>query len=540
MEHNRVCCLYRVSTEKQVDYDNNHEADIPMQRKACHRFAEKMGWQIVHEEQEDGVSGHKIRAEDRDKIQIIKDLARKKRFDILLVFMFDRIGRIADETPFVVEWFVKNGIQVWSTQEGEQRFDNHIDKLLNYIRFWQADGESEKTSIRTRTSLGQMVEDGHYKGGNAAIGYELVKTGRVNKKRHELYDLRIKEEDAQIVRLIFEKYVNEGYGVQKIANYLNENGYLNPTGNRWSHNTIRNILRNETYIGILRSGDSRSPHIPELQIVSKQLFDKAQEIRESRAEAKKNMPRVPINMRGNSLLSGNVFCGHCGSRLHLNTTSRYYTKADGTVIKKRRIRYVCYQKVRKIADCDGQSGYSVPKLDGIVETVIKDVFRRMKGLSKLEIISARYDKELELRKTNLKKAKAEYAREQETLSMLREEVIKSIRGESVFSQEMLSDLISETDAKVHEYAQICDSLEREVEQGQLLIDELSESYDQIISWSELFDSASMEAKKMIVNALITRIDVFKDYRLNIEFNFSLRQFFFGINDVIEIPAAQSA
>lgn len=67
--------------------------------------------------------------------------------------MFDRIGRIADETPFVVEWFVRNGIRVWSTQEGEQRFDNHTDKLLNYIRFWQADGESEKTSVRTRTSL---------------------------------------------------------------------------------------------------------------------------------------------------------------------------------------------------------------------------------------------------------------------------------------------------------------------------------------------------------------------------------------------------
>ena len=89
-----------------------------------------MGWNIIFEEQEDGISGHKVRAENRDKIQLIKDLARKKQFDILLVFMFDRIGRIADETPFVVEWFVKNGIAVWSTQEGDQRFDKHTDKLL--------------------------------------------------------------------------------------------------------------------------------------------------------------------------------------------------------------------------------------------------------------------------------------------------------------------------------------------------------------------------------------------------------------------------
>ena len=113
----------------------------------------------------------KVRAEARDKLQIIKDYARKGKFDILLVFMFDRIGRIADETPFVVEWFVRNGIRVWSTQEGEQRFDNHTDKLLNYIRFWQADGESEKTSVRTRTSLRQLVEEGHFKGGSAPYGY---------------------------------------------------------------------------------------------------------------------------------------------------------------------------------------------------------------------------------------------------------------------------------------------------------------------------------------------------------------------------------
>ena len=53
--NNRVCCLYRVSTDKQVDFNSNHEADLPMQRKACHKFAEAKGWVIVHEEQEEGV-----------------------------------------------------------------------------------------------------------------------------------------------------------------------------------------------------------------------------------------------------------------------------------------------------------------------------------------------------------------------------------------------------------------------------------------------------------------------------------------------------
>ena len=238
-----------MSTDKQVDYDNNNEADIPMQRKACHRFADKMGWMIVHEEQEDGVSGHKIRAENRDKIQAIKELARKGKFDILLVFMFDRIGRIVDETPFVVEWFVKNGIQVWSTQEGEQRFDNHIDKL----------------------------------------------------------------------------------------------------------------------------------------------------------------------------------------------------------------------------------------------------------------------------------------------NKLREEVVKSIQGESAFSQSMLAGLVEDSEKKSESLKVQCEKAESEVESSKTLIKDLNDQYDEIISWSSLYDSAPIEAKKMIVNSMIKRVDVYRNYELNVELNMNIRQFFLGMEESESIP-----
>lgn len=104
-----------------------------MQRKSCREFAKKMGWTIVGEEQETGVSGFKVSAGDRDKLQLVKEKAEQGKFDILLVFMFDRLGRRSDETPFVVEWFVKKGIHVWSVNEGEQRFESHTDRLTNYI-----------------------------------------------------------------------------------------------------------------------------------------------------------------------------------------------------------------------------------------------------------------------------------------------------------------------------------------------------------------------------------------------------------------------
>jgi DNA invertase Pin-like site-specific DNA recombinase len=254
-----------------------------MQRRECRRFLERQGWVLVHEDREDGVSGHKVRAEKRDSIQSIKELAAANKFDIFLVFMFDRIGRIADETPFVVEWLVKCGVRVWSAQEGEQRFDNHTDKLLNYIRFWQADGESEKTSIRTKSSLGLLVEDGHYKGGNAPYGYMLVKSGRLDKKKNEKKNLAIDDEEAIIVRKIFDLYVSHGYGTRRITTELAKKGIKTRAAKNFSNSTINNIIHNLTYTGVLRSGETRSKVIEELQIIPQHVYEKAQDIMTKRS-----------------------------------------------------------------------------------------------------------------------------------------------------------------------------------------------------------------------------------------------------------------
>ena len=164
----------------------------------------------------------------------------------------------------------------------------------------------------------------------------------------------------------------------------------------------------------------------------------------------------------------------------------------------------------------------------------------MRGISKKEMIASRYDKELSLRKSNLVKAKSGLAKEQEKLSKLRAEVIKSIQGESAYSKELLAGLVNETDSKVRELENFCVKAEQEVAEKQILMKDLGDSYDEIISWAELYDSASIEQKKMIVNAMITRIDVFRDYQLNIEFNFNIRQFFEGIGEIEKTEFQKSA
>ena len=216
----RVYCLYRVSTLGQVEKD-----DIPMQKQYCREFVgQHPGWEIIKEFSEKGVSGFKVSAKDRDAIQEIQRDALQNKFDILLVFMFDRLGRREDETPFVVEWFVKNGIEVWSAKEGQQRFDTHVDKLLNYIRYWQASGESIKTSVRTKTRMEQLTQEGHFTGGCIPFGYRLEHKGRTNKRNQDVGDLVIDPDEAEIVKLIFQKYLCEGYGAQRLCRYLAEQG----------------------------------------------------------------------------------------------------------------------------------------------------------------------------------------------------------------------------------------------------------------------------------------------------------------------------
>lgn len=345
----RVYCLYRVSTKGQVEKD-----DIPMQKQRCHEFAEQNSWEIVREFSEKGVSGFKVSAKDRDAIQEIQRDAAQDKFDILLVFMFDRLGRKEDETPFVVEWFARNGIEVWSAMEGQQRFDSHVDKLMNYIRYWQASGESLKTSMRTKTRLGQIVQEGRFRGGCAPYGYQLVKRGRLGKKNRELYEIEIKPSEAEAVREIFTMAERYGFGGRRIASELKEKGIVNErTGEPFHYSSIQNILRNIMYMGILRSGESKSEIFAELQIISPEQFEHVKKGREQRsaeydkkcaaarqaaAEAgPEHMMEIPIPERsvpkrncGKALFSGNIYCGHCGGRMFASTARRAHhpTKAD--------------------------------------------------------------------------------------------------------------------------------------------------------------------------------------------------------------------
>lgn len=518
---NRVCYLYRVSTKDQVDAVKD---DIPMQRTACREFIETHGWNLMDELSEKGVSGYKVSAKKRDAIQILQQRALHHEFDILLVYMFDRLGRIESETPFVLEWFVKQGVRVFSTQEGEQRFESHVDKLTNYIRFWQAAGESEKTAIRIRTRLSQIAEEGHYHGGAAAYGFDSVCLGRLNKHGLPVKDLRVNAEEAEIVRLIFDKYTNEGMGTHTIGNYLYERGIQCRSKGVFTNTTIRHMLGRVTYTGRIKCGEYLSEPVPDLRIVDDDTFDRAQTLLKARSSAYSENREVPRHTLGGTLLSGNIYCAHCGGRLTATTNPKKYKSADGTETVTRIHRYACYNKVRHRALCDGQSGYTAKKIDDVIDKLLHDIFAKLRGIPAEPLVKMQCAAKIAECEAMQRSAKHELDAATAEMNELKEEVLRVIRGESALPQSVLTEMLRTAEKRVAEATERYKAAYESARDVDALTVQMTKQLGQLQSWSVLYDSAELPVKKMIASELIRRVTVHSDYKLDIQFNISYEQF----------------
>lgn len=495
-----------------------------MQREACREFARQQGWQIGKEFLEKGISGFKVSAENRDAIQDLTAAAVKGEFQILLVFMFDRIGRIDDETPFVVEWFVKHGIKVWSVQEGEQRFESHVDKLMNYIRFWQASGESEKTSMRIKTRMQQLTAEGSYTGGPIPFGYQLEKRGRLNKRGKEIFDLAVNPIEAEWVVQIFEKTVKDGYGTYRIASYLNENGVRTHSGSKFQCNTINRILRNKMFCGYIVSGEVVSPHMKELQIIDSETFTQAQYILNERAKKNSDERQIALTTKSKNLLSGILYCAHCGGRLTSIVYKDHYTRQDGTEYHMEQLKYLCYHKSRKLCKCDGQSTYIADKVDGAVCAVIQNMFSHIGETPDEDILNKHFQKEMSSYHAKETKLNLELRKYTTQLQKLEDEIAKTLSGDSFYTPEQLSKAIKGLEGKVDETNVQLQKLHSEMLGKKTAINQIKPMYQRFKSWADEFDRCTVEQKKMIISQLVTRIEISKGYKITVELNMDYEQF----------------
>lgn len=521
----RVICLYRVSTKGQVDKD-----DIPMQRIECRKFIETQGWTLVGEYAEKGVSGFKVSAEKRDAIMSIRKEAERGAFDVLLVFMFDRLGRRDDETPFLVEWFISKGIEVWSTREGQQKMESRADKLINYIRYWQAGGESEKTSERVRTKHRQMVEAGLWRGGARPFGYKLIHTGRIGKKNRQLFDLAIDEKESGIIRDIFDGYIRRGMGMHRLANYLNSH-YPSPD-KIWAPQSIKTILTNPIYIGISRCGDVRSPVNEALRIVSDEDFQFARHVMDMRMTRKTQTrgdidednldeaKRTKTSIYGASLLSGLLYCAHCGHKL----VGTYHTKQRANGAYYYRPVYRCYNGATKAKGCDGQRTYSAARIEKAVLEIVHQYFSHFG-----ESMDAVWKEQQRLQikqgsGARLRQAELSLSRLQAQHKKLREELVKVLMGESVFDEETIKSMLDEKQDAIEKAEAYLKEIRASAEDTEQKLQQLIFQYRSIKNWSSVFDQANDDEKKMILARIIEKITVDKNYNISIYFFLTLEEF----------------
>ena len=499
----RVNCLLRVSSRQQLRGD-----DIPVQRSECRNYIDSHeDWYFQKEYVEKAVSGFKTALKDRDILQEILADAKSESFDVLLVYMSDRIGRKEDESPFFVTTLNKLGIEVWSVKEGQIKTQEHIDKLLNYIRFWQAEGESRKTGARVKDAQETFVRAGKFVGGYAPFGYRLEYSGAISNHGRALKKLVVNEEQIPIIEKIYDYAVRFQYGDLKITKALNEEKIPAPK-DIWKAGTIARILQNPVYMGYLaynrRKRNEKNGRLeripmeqwilsnlpnPELVIVPETIWWQAQKLREARrptcqagtergtnrqtgmerratCQTETAIPRITAT--GQLTLLGLVYCGSCGGRLTNGSKYNYWTTRAGEKRKSYVGRYRCLNQTIGSLQCSGKPGYAAKELETIVtEVVIRclchfpavDVTEKVQEVRREKLQQQRKEQERRRReKQRLQKEKQELERDRE---VLQKEIPAALRGESSFSPEQLALLLAQKEEQIRNIEQVIEAVGEE-------------------------------------------------------------------------------
>nr|WP_162306402.1 recombinase family protein [Brevibacillus laterosporus] len=541
----RVAGLYRVSTKKQVDKD-----DIPLQRRVCREFVDKQeGWTMVKEYAEKGVSGYKVAAKDRDELQRILTDAKNGLFDVLLVFLSDRLGRQGIKTLGYVQELIEMGIEIWSTEKGRITLDDLPSLIMATLEFGTAKEESRKISVRVSASHEQMAKDGAYRGGTPPFGYKHEKTGFYNKKGKELLKLVQCQEESLIIKDIFNMVFELGYGANRIARYLNEKKVPTRKSSNWSTGTLNTILKNPIYKGYMaygkrsaKTGSSLAksrdkwilPSKPEksLIIINEEIWDRVQDIRTKRSpeHVKREGVELVNPTKSPLMFVGLIRCGHCGSAVTTTYNYKSWTLADGTIQKKCFPKYRCSGKALRATNCDGQTIYSQNKIEGYVLKHIEKYLNGLKSRDLTSVIEKRKKINKDENTTKLNKLQKLLEEVYQELSVLNAEVPKALMGKSNFKPELLSNLIVQKEEEIVSLSNEILEVEKVIKcnRDQTKNIEMIQSY--IPKWSDIFESASLEKKKMMVFALIERITVYRD-KIRIKFKPQLDEILKGEKEV---------
>lgn len=239
----KKCYIYtRVSTIMQVD-----GYSLEAQKEKLKKYADAFDMKVVKEYSDEGKSGKNVDGRPQFK-QMLMDIENQvDNVDYVLVFKLSRFGRNAADVLSSLQLMQDYGVNLICVEDG---IDSSKDSGKLMISVLSAVSEIERDNILVQTMEGrrQKAREGKWNGGMAPYGYCINKG-----------ILEIIPEEAEIVKLIYDKYINFDMGSEKIAIFLNENGYrkrthLNNKMDTFTSNFITKLIDNPVYYGKIAYG----------------------------------------------------------------------------------------------------------------------------------------------------------------------------------------------------------------------------------------------------------------------------------------------
>lgn len=296
-------CYYRYSSDAQRD------VSIVQQKDAAHEYAEHHGYHIIKEYDDPAYSGTR---DDRPAFQLMLYEVEKLRPAYLILWKTDRLSRDRIDAVMAKKRLRECGVKIVYVAESIPDDDEATQILMESI--YEAMAASFIVSHRKNVVRGMTynAENAFYNGVKM-LGY----VGEVDHK------YEVDQATAPTVRRIFKEYT-EGVPMQKICDSLNNAGQKTVRGNKFTVNSLRNILVNRAYIGEYKFGKTLIPDgMPRL--IDDETFQKAQAKLEAnkrggKGAIKKLHPEIEIE---DYWLTGKICCGLCGGTMQgVSGTSR--------------------------------------------------------------------------------------------------------------------------------------------------------------------------------------------------------------------------
>lgn len=271
------------------------EQSVEGQLAAAKAYAAKKGYTIIHEYIDRAVSG---RSDDREAFQQMLSDTAKRQFSVIILWKIDRFGRNREEIAMNRYRCRKNGVRIEYTAESVP--DSPEGVILESV----LEGMAEYYSLQLSQNItrGNRVSAAKCQalGGRRPLGYTI---DPATKKY-------IPDPDtAPVVQMIYRKYA-AGDTTPEIIRDLNAAGFMTAQRKPFTKNSLRTILKNEMYIGVYAYKDEIRVEGGVPAIVDKETFDRVQELLVENQKA----PARTWN-KAEYLLSGKLFCGHCGAEM---------------------------------------------------------------------------------------------------------------------------------------------------------------------------------------------------------------------------------